>query len=106
MRPFLVDGDPAYELERSCVGAGLSVLAFPFVSQGYVVHRGRGTLACVHRRGEDTNRLYHWATTHHEAHFELVPGAAETYARLLEEFNDMIPIIDAEHLVRACELDA
>jgi hypothetical protein len=101
MRPFGVDGDPAYDLARSCVEAGLSVLAFPFASQGYVVHRGRGTLASIDRRGEDTNRLYQWATTHHEAHFELVPGAAETHARLLHEFNDLVPVVDVDHLVPA-----
>ena len=104
-RPFGGDGDPAYELERSCVGAGLPVLVFPFVSKGYVVHRGRGTLASVRTRREDTNRLFQWATTHHQAHFELVPGAAETHARLLDEFHDMVPTIDVEHLVCACKRD-
>jgi hypothetical protein len=105
-RPFSDDGDPAYALERSCRAAQSSVLPFPFTSQGFVIHRGRGTLASVQARGEDTNRLYRWATTHHDAHFERVPGAAATYARLLDQFNDTVPTLDAEHLVAACQPNA
>src|SRR5713101_3971981 len=91
------------ELERSWIEAGLSVVAFPFASEGYIVHRGRSTLASVHARGDTTNRLYDWATTHHEPHFEGMAGAAETYARLVDQFAAEVPILDADHLVRACQ---
>jgi len=104
--PFSDDGDPAYGLECSCLAAQFPVLAFPFVSQGHVIHRGRGTLASIHARGDVTNRLYGWATTHHEAHFERVPGAAATYAHLVDQFNDTVPTLDAEHIVAACQPNA
>jgi hypothetical protein len=104
--PFSDHGDPAYELECSCLAAQIPVVAFPFVSRGYIIHRGRGTLASIHARGEDTNCLYGWATTHHEAHFERVPGAAATYARLVDQFNETVPILDAEHLLPACPRSA
>lgn len=103
IEPFEDGGDPTYELERSCIEAGFSVVAFPFASEGHVIHRGRSTLASVHVRGDTTNRLYDWATTHHEPHFEGVAGATETYAGLLEQFAAEVPILDADHLVRACQ---
>jgi glycosyltransferase involved in cell wall biosynthesis len=106
VHPFVDDGDPSYELERSCVTAGLGALAFPFVSQGYVIHRGRDTLASVYTRGDDSNRLYQWASTHQEPHFELIAQAADTYAALVEQFKDEVPKLHAEHLVRACQLEA
>ncbi len=95
-------GDPTYELERSCIAARLSVVAFPFVSEGYVVHRGRSTLAGVHARGEDDNQHYDWATTHHEPHFELVPGAARAYAKLVGQFTAAVPILETDGFVDAC----
>jgi glycosyltransferase involved in cell wall biosynthesis len=100
---FEEGGDPSYELERSCVEAGLPVVAFPFVSEGYVIHRGRSTLARVRERDDSTNRLYDWATTHYEPHFEIVPGAREAYGRLLDAFRSAVPILDAQHLAAACQ---
>jgi glycosyltransferase involved in cell wall biosynthesis len=96
-------GDPTYELERSCIIAKLPVVAFPFASESYVIHRGRSSLSSVRARDERTNHLYDWATTHHEPHFERIAGAAETYARLVDQFTADVPILDADHLVRACQ---
>jgi hypothetical protein len=100
---FEPGGDPSYELERSCLEAGVPVLAFPFVSEGYVIHRGRSTLDGVRERRETANGLYEWATTHHEPHFELVPGARQTYARLVEAFHQAVPVVDAASLVEASQ---
>lgn len=102
LAPFEDGGDPSDALERSCVDAQLAVVDFPFVSDGYVIHRGRSSLAGVRARHETSNQLYEWATTHHEPHYELHPGAEAAYARLIGQFAAAVPHVDAEHLVRAC----
>ena len=95
-------GDPIGEFEKSCHEQGISPLSFPFTKDGYLIHRGRSTLAAVHRRGEATNPLYEWAQTHHEPHFQEVPIAQARYSELVEEFRQQVPELGADALIRAC----
>ena len=99
---FEAGGDPSFGFLTSCQAAGLALAEFGFLSDGYVIHRGRGTLARLVEAEERSNPLYGWAVEHHEAHFGGVTGAAERYEQLLTRFRDEVPRLDAETLVPAC----
>jgi glycosyltransferase involved in cell wall biosynthesis len=71
--PFQEDGDPLAELHRSCVSDGIRIESFPMFSNGYVIHRGRGTLERVAETFDTANKYYSWAVTHREPHFATVP---------------------------------
>jgi len=86
LAPFEEEGDPSLSLQLSCAAAGLGRVAFPFTRDGYVVHRGRSSLAEVHARGETGNKYYRWAVDHHDPHFNAEPGAADLYRAFQEEF--------------------
>lgn len=90
-RPFVEDGDPAREFELSIRNQpGLRVATFPFTTEGYVIHRGRGTLSRVRDRDDTANRYHTWAADHHEAHFELSVGAERHYRDLHNEFAEAV----------------
>ncbi len=59
--PFEDSGEPSLSLQLGSAAAGLSRIEFPFSRDGYIVHRGRSTLAEVLSRGETGNKLYQWA---------------------------------------------
>jgi len=84
--PFEDSGEPSLSLQLGCAAAGLSRLEFPFTRDGYVVHRGRSTLAEVLSRGETGNRLYRWAVDHHAPHFNAEPGAVDLYRAFQAKF--------------------
>jgi glycosyltransferase involved in cell wall biosynthesis len=87
IRRFDDSGEPSLAMQLDCAGAGLRMVDFPFSSGGYVVHRGRSTLAEVYARGETDNTHYDWARGHHAPHFNAEPGAAEWYERFSAEFR-------------------
>ncbi len=84
--PFEDSGEPSLSLQLGCAAAGLSRIEFPFTRDGYIVHRGRSTLAEVLWRGETGNKHYQWAVDHHEPHFNTEPGAVDLYRTVQAEF--------------------
>lgn len=103
LRDFDPGGDPSYAFLSSCAQAGLVLTDFPFLAAGYVIHRGRGSLAHVKATNEVDNPLYDWAVGHHEAHFGGIDGAAERHEALIARFQHEVTILDAAHLVTACQ---
>lgn len=95
-------GDPIGEFEKSCRAKGVAGLSFPFTQDGYLIHRGRSTLAAIRNRAEKSNPHYEWAQTHHEPHFQEVPTAPARYAELVNEFNQQVPDLRSDALIRAC----
>lgn len=99
---FTDDGDPSFELLQADRGAGHEHTDFPFTSERYVIHRGRGTLAAVAANRDTTNPLYEWAVDHHEPHFGGVLGAHEAYNRLVKQFRADVPELTTQALLSAC----
>lgn len=100
--PIPDGGDPIGEFTQACRAHGVSGLSFPFTQEGYLIHVGRSTLAAVRQREERANPHYGWAQDHHEPHFQEVPAAPSRYAALVNEFNELVPTLDAEALILAC----
>lgn len=96
-------GDPIGEFEKACRANGLSALSFPFSRDGYLIHLGRSTLAAVRQRNETSNPLYEWAQSHYQPHFQEMPSAQARYAALVNEFNQQVPELRADALIRACQ---
>jgi glycosyltransferase involved in cell wall biosynthesis len=99
---FEAGGDPSYAFLLACRAAGLRLADFGFLRDGYVIHRGRGTLARLAESEERSNPLYSWALEHHQAHFGGIDGAAGSYDLLTARFRAAVPRIDAVTLVAAC----
>jgi glycosyltransferase involved in cell wall biosynthesis len=102
IRPFTDGGDPAFGLLTSAAGLGLAATAFPFTAGGYVIHRGRGSLAAVFAAGNRSHPLYQWAAGHHEPHFGEVPGADRRYELLLRTFRAETGPLTGLSLASAC----
>jgi glycosyltransferase involved in cell wall biosynthesis len=81
--PFAADGDPAFPVLEAVRRTGGSLADHPFTRDGFVIHRGRSTLAKVLAAGERENPLYEWAVDHHEPHFGGIDGARERYDALV-----------------------
>jgi hypothetical protein len=99
---FEDSGDPSVALLQSCQATGLTLSGFPFLRDGYILHRGRGTLAQGVASDDRTNRHYDWALEHHQAHFGLVLGAAQRYRELTRRSRAEVPSLDVNSLVCAC----
>ena len=65
----------------------MTLSPFPFTSEGFVLHLGRGSLAAVVKGSDREHEMYQWAVDHHEPHYGGVAGAAAQYARLVERFR-------------------
>ncbi len=100
--PFNDGGDPVGDFERSCREQGVPARSFPFSQEGYIIHRGRSTLAGVRARNESANPHFEWARDHHEPHFQGVHEADARYAALLNDFYQAVTHLDGNALVRAC----
>jgi Glycosyl transferase family 2 len=85
--PFEDPGESSLSLQLGCAGAGLSSVEFPSTREGYVVHRGRSTLAEIFSRRETGNKHYQWAVDHHKPHFNTEPGAVDLYEAFQAEFG-------------------
>ena len=104
LTPFSAGGNPIHDLLMAAKAAGLVTRAFGFTADGYVIHRGRGSLAAVAANEERTNPLYTWAREHHEPHFGAVPGAEERYGELLAAFRSDVGTVTGRSLVAGCLL--
>jgi glycosyltransferase involved in cell wall biosynthesis len=102
LAPFADDGDPAFGVQMSAAKAGLGLADFPFTADGYVIHRGRSSLAAVYAAGDRSHRDFDWAADHHEPHFAEVPGAAERHQELLRAFRDQTGPLTGASLAAAC----
>jgi glycosyltransferase involved in cell wall biosynthesis len=100
--PFSAGGNPIHDMLMSARAAGLVTKPFGFTAEGYVIHRGRGSLAAVAANEERTNPLYAWACDHSEPHFNNVPGARQKYRDLLAAFRSDLGIVTGDSLVRSC----
>jgi hypothetical protein len=98
---FTDGGDPSLALLRSAGEAGLVLSDFPFLAEGYLIHRGRGTLDRVAAADESSNQFYDWAKDHREAHFGQIPGAAQRYQELLTRFRTEVGDLSDSSLVSA-----
>jgi glycosyltransferase involved in cell wall biosynthesis len=99
--PFDEGGDPAYPILDRVRQQRLETASFGFTHDGYVIHRGRGSLAALVEKDERSNPLFEWAAEHHAAHFNLVPGAQARWNELRDRFRDAVPTLDPATLVRA-----
>jgi glycosyltransferase involved in cell wall biosynthesis len=99
--PFDDGGDPLWPILGRAQRAGLPTEELPFTKDGYVIHRGRGTLAAVLHRQESDHPLFAWAADHHEPHYGGIEGAAERHAELVAAFRGDVPTLTAEALAAA-----
>jgi glycosyltransferase involved in cell wall biosynthesis len=100
--PFADGGDPSRGLLVSAARLGISMAPFPYTAGGYVIHRGRGSLAAVHADRDYSHPFYEWAKDHHAPHFAGVPGADQRYHALLQEFREQAGPLTGTTLARAC----
>jgi cellulose synthase/poly-beta-1,6-N-acetylglucosamine synthase-like glycosyltransferase len=100
--PFGNGGDPASGLLVSAERLGIPTAPFPFTAKGYVIHRGRGSLAAVHASEDRSHPLYAWAVGHHDPHFAEASGAEQQYHTLLEEFREETGPLTGTSLAAAC----
>jgi glycosyltransferase involved in cell wall biosynthesis len=84
---FAADGDPSFPVLEAARVAGDVLAPFPFTADGYVIHRGRSTLAVVREAGDTTNPLHEWAVDHHEPHWGGIDGAAARHEALMARFR-------------------
>jgi len=100
--PFGAGGDPSFGLLGRAAAKGLPTAPFGFTADGYVIHRGRGSLASVVAAGDTAHPLFAWAIDHHEPHFGGVPGASEHYDDIVEQFRDEVGLLTADSVAGAC----
>ena len=101
--PFEDSGEPSLSLQLGCARAGLWRTEFPFTHDGYLVHRGRSTLAELVSRGETANKHYRWALDHHEPHFNGEPGAVDLYRVFQADFAKACRNLETDDaIVHAC----
>jgi hypothetical protein len=102
LTPFSAGANPIHDTLLSASAAGHVTTPFGFTADGYVIHRGRGSLAAVAVTEERTNPLYAWARDHHEPHFGNVPGARERYRGIVAAFRDEVGTVTANSLIASC----
>jgi glycosyltransferase involved in cell wall biosynthesis len=101
IEPFADGGDPAFGLLQSAQAYGETLAEFPFARDGYVIHRGRGSLAAVWASGDTAHPFHDWASDHHEPHFADVEGAAARHGELMRAFRDEVGPLDDQKAVEA-----
>lgn len=101
---FRDDGDPSFDLLVASQQAGQSAEDFAFAADGYLIHRGRASLAGVVVSDDRSHPLYEWAVDHHEPHFGGIHGARERYEKILTRFRAEVGLLDASSLIAACQL--
>lgn len=103
---FRDDGDPSFDLLEASHRAGQIAEDFPFAAEGYVVHRGRASLAGVVASNDRSHPLYEWALEHHEPHFGGILGAQDRYESLHARFCAEVGDLNSASLVTACQSSA
>jgi hypothetical protein len=63
---------------------------FPFTADGFVIHRGRGSLAAMVASDDRSHPMFDWAADDHEPHFGGIGGAADRSGTLRAQFNAAI----------------
>ena len=101
--PIPNGGDPIGEFEQACREQDVPGLSFPFTEDVYLIHRGRSTLAAVRERQETSNPHFEWAQTHYQPHFQKVPSAPARYAELSKAFDEQVPNLEIDALIKACQ---
>ena len=99
---FSDDGDPSFEILQASQQAGQVAEDFPFAASGYLIHRGRASLAGVAASGDRSHPLYEWALEHHEPHFGGIPHAREKHEMLLTRFRNEVGDLNAASLITSC----
>lgn len=100
---FRDNGDPSFDLLEASHRVGQVSADFPFAAEGYVVHRGRASLAGVVASDDRSHPLYEWALEHHEPHFGGIPGAQERYESLHTRFRSEVGDLSGASLIAACQ---
>ena len=103
---FVDDGDPSFDLLEASRRAGQVAEDFPFAAGGYLVHRGRASLAGVVADEDRSHPLYEWAVEHHEPHYGGIPGAEARYRSVHARFRAEVPDLDGASLVAALQRSA
>jgi hypothetical protein len=85
--PFVNHGSPALCMQRSIWEAGLPVVDFPSNHGRYILHRGRSAVAAAHEFFP--RHPYATATAHH-AHFMGVRDGPSVWARIEEQFAELL----------------
>jgi glycosyltransferase involved in cell wall biosynthesis len=101
IEPFADGGDPVSGLLQSAQAQGETLSEFPFVRDGYVIHRGRSSLSAVWESGDTAHPSYDWASDHHEPHWGLVEGAAAVHDELMRAFRAEVGPLDDQKAVQA-----
>lgn len=83
--------------------AGQVAAEFPFAAEGYLVHRGRASLAAVVASGDRSHPLYEWALEHHEPHFGGTPRGRERYESIHARFRSEVGDLSGASLIAACQ---
>lgn len=104
IRPFENSGTPAKDLHVSVRRHGHTIDHFPFRSDDYVLHLGRGTVKKVVESGEARNRHYVDAVRHNRTsyHFHGNPRGAMLYERFTARFSDAIVSSRPSDVLRGC----
>jgi CheY-like chemotaxis protein len=100
--PFLDDGEPGAEQQRSIRRRGLAVGDFPFFAEGYLLHLGQGSLRGVVDRGDKTHRMFGWAAGNYEFHYHGHPRGAELHRAALDVLHRELPSFGPAAVVDAC----
>ena len=103
LRPFGAGGDPIHDVLVSAKAAGLQMVPFGVAADGYVIHRGRGSLAAVVANNESSNPLYGWAREHDEPHVGGISGGHERYQGLVARFRHEVGTVTGASLVAGCQ---
>jgi glycosyltransferase involved in cell wall biosynthesis len=100
--PFENSGAPAGSLYISLRRHSLKLCDFPFRSQNYVLHLGRGTLKAIVENDERNNQYYAWATQHSTPHYHGNRNGALIFEEFLKRFHFEVPSLSPQQLIRAC----
>jgi hypothetical protein len=87
VQPLVNHGSPAYGMQTSIRGAGLTIADFPSNHGGYVLHRGRTAVAAGATYGVGG---WNVALTNREAHFMGVPDGARIWAEIAEAWTSLL----------------
>lgn len=69
IHPFTNNGMPSVLFYKDIRKHEMKICDFPFRSNNYLLHIGRGTLMQIFKNQEKNNQHFQWANTHHDNHF-------------------------------------
>jgi hypothetical protein len=109
-RAHLARPDPTLPRRRRAINraagwgrrAGLRLVQFPFIEDGYLLHLGRGTLREVADGNDTSNRYYDWAIDHRDYHFAGRADGAQLLAAFANVFDEEVGNLTPANLAAAC----